>query len=86
MKKEYKKIKKIRAPRKLKKKKYFGIIFILILILAGILLYLFILKDLPSPTRLNNPTNIPESSQIFDRNGKLLYTVYSMIKTEQEFL
>lgn len=40
-------------------------------------MYVFILKDLPSPTRLNNPTNIPESSQIYDRNGNLLYTVYS---------
>lgn len=39
------------------------------------LFYYFILKDLPSPTRLSNNTN-SYSSQIYDRNGKLLYTLY----------
>lgn len=37
--------------------------------------YLFILKDLPSPTRLAS-TSIPQSTQIFDRNDKLLFTIY----------
>lgn len=37
--------------------------------------YLFILKDLPSPTRLSS-TSIPQSTQIFDRNDKLLFTIY----------
>ncbi len=58
-------------------KKYLGFVLIALMIVAIIAMYLFILKDLPSPTRLNNPTNIPESSQIYDRNGKLLYNVYS---------
>src|SRR3989344_5927331 len=63
--------------KKFKKKKYFGVIILAFAVLIGIFSYIFILKDLPSPTRLNSPTNIPESSQIFDRNGELLYTVYS---------
>lgn len=63
--------------KKLRKKRYFSLIIIFLAIPAGIFAYSFVLKDLPSPTRLNNPTSIPESSQIFDRDGKLLYTVYS---------
>ncbi len=46
-----------------------------ILFIGGLLFYVFILKDLPSPTRLSN-TNIPQSTQIFDRNGTLLFTIY----------
>lgn len=63
--------------RRLRKKRYFGLLVLTLLIVAGILSYIFVLKDLPSPTRLNSPTYIPESSQIFDRNGTLLYTIYS---------
>ena len=70
-----KKLKKIF--KRLGKKRYFGLIILILAIILGIFLYFFILKDLPSPTKLNNPTNIPESSQILDRNGKLLYSVYS---------
>lgn len=58
--------------RKLFKKRYFPLF---ILIFIGIFTYFFILKDLPSPTKLNSSNN-PQSSQIFDRDGKLLYTVY----------
>ncbi len=37
--------------------------------------YYFILKDLPLPTKLNSQS-IPQSTQILDRNGNLLYTIY----------
>lgn len=37
--------------------------------------YFLILKDLPSPTRLSS-ASIPQSTQIFDRNEKLLFTIY----------
>jgi 1A family penicillin-binding protein len=63
--------------KELRKKRYFGALVISLALLTGIFTYLFIIRDLPSPTRLNNPSNIPESSQIFDRNGTLLYTIYS---------
>lgn len=42
-----------------------------------ILTYFFILKDLPFPTKLNN-LSAPQSTQIFDRNQKLLYTIYDV--------
>lgn len=49
------------------------------IVIASILLvfifYITILKDLPSPTKLAS-TSIPQSTQIFDRNDKLLYTIY----------
>jgi len=44
------------------------------LILLVLTIYLF--KDLPSPTRLSKG-NFPVSTQIFDRNNKLLYEIYS---------
>ncbi len=37
--------------------------------------YIVILRDLLSPTRLSN-TAAPQSTQIFDRNNKLLFTIY----------
>lgn len=40
------------------------------------LFYFFILKDLPFPTKLNS-SSTPQSTQIFDRNQNLLYTIYS---------
>lgn len=52
------------------------------LLLVGIFYY-FILRDLPSPTKLSSD-NIPQSTQIFDRNGRLLYSIYD--KKNQTFI
>ncbi len=41
-----------------------------------LLVYLFILKDLPSPAKLAS-SEAPQSTHIYDRGGKLLYTVYT---------
>ncbi|MDP3941191.1 MAG: transglycosylase domain-containing protein [bacterium] len=46
------------------------------LFLFSSLFYFFILKDLPSPTKLASST-IPQSTKIYDRNGSLLYTIYA---------
>lgn len=48
-----------------------------VLLIVGILVifYLTIVKDLPSPTKLSSNTG-SYSTQIYDRNGKLLYTFY----------
>lgn len=46
------------------------------LLLAFSILYFFLLRDLPSPTRLNKTTG-SFSTQIYDRKGRLLYTIYS---------
>ena len=44
------------------------------LIILGLLFY-FIYSELPSPSKLSN-SHTPQSSQIFDRNGKLLFSIY----------
>lgn len=46
------------------------------LIALGLIGLGFLLQDLPSPTRLTSSENFAVSSQIFDRNGNLLYEVY----------
>lgn len=45
-----------------------------VILLLG-LFYYFVLRDLPSPTKLAS-SSLPQSTQIFDRNGTLLYTIY----------
>lgn len=62
---------------KLKKRHQWLLLFIGLFI-AGVIgtIYFFVLKDLPLPTKLNS-SSTPQSTQIFDRNQKLLYTIYS---------
>jgi len=55
-------------------KKYWKYLVPAFCIIVGF--YWFILRDLPSPTKLASGA-IPQSTQIFDRNGTLLYTIYS---------
>ncbi|MGH2639384.1 MAG: transglycosylase domain-containing protein, partial [Rhabdochlamydiaceae bacterium] len=74
--KRYKKTVKKAWKMSFKKKTF--LVFILAIILAAILLglfYLYVVRDLPSPTKLSNNTK-SYSTQIYDRNGKLLYTFY----------
>ena len=63
-----------KLPRHLAKPKPILVVILLLLICFGLFSY-FILRDLPSPTKLA-ANNSSESSQIFDRNGTLLYTIY----------
>lgn len=49
-------------------------IALIFLAFAFILIYLY--KQLPSPNTLTSSENFPVSTQIFDRNGKLLYEIY----------
>lgn len=60
----------------------YGRIAIPVVLLLGIFYY-FILRDLPSPTRLVS-TAIPQSTQIYDRSGTLLYSIYD--KKNQIFI
>jgi 1A family penicillin-binding protein len=62
--------------KKIKKKYRWLFVPIFILIICIILFYFSILKDLPLPTKLNN-SNAPQSTQILDRNQKLLYSIYA---------
>ena len=57
-------------------------ILIPIVLLVG-LFYYFILRDLPSPTLLVS-SSLAQSTQIYDRHGTLLYTIYS--KKNQSFV
>ncbi len=51
--------------------------FSLVLFAGGcVAFYSYILRDLPSPTRLAK-NNRAQSTQIFDRSGTLLYTIYA---------
>jgi penicillin-binding protein 1C len=61
--------------KKIKTDRLFQIALALIfLAFSSILIYLY--SQLPSPSNLTSNENFPVSSQIFDRNGKLLYEIY----------
>lgn len=51
--------------------------FLILLFLAGLVAFFYLIKDLPSPKRLTSTENFPVSTQIFDRNGILLYEIFS---------
>ncbi len=51
-------------------------VFLVFFIIFSIATYFFILKDLPLPTKLSS-SNTPQATQIFDRDQKLLYAIYS---------
>lgn len=50
---------------------------LLFVLIAGIAGLATLLKDLPSPRRLTNSENYAVSTQIFDRNGVLLYEIFA---------
>ncbi len=68
---------KITKIKKIVPKKRWKVLFFLVpVLLLALFLYFFIFRDLPSPTRLSS-TSLPQSTKIYDRNGILLYTIYS---------
>jgi 1A family penicillin-binding protein len=67
------KIEKPKKQRRWFRKRYILLIFFAIFI--GVFYY-FILRDLPSPTRLASDSQ-PQSTKIYDRNDTLLYTIYN---------
>lgn len=42
-----------------------------------IIVFILFIKDLPSPTKLRSAENLAVSTQIFDRNGQLLYEIFA---------
>jgi penicillin-binding protein 1C len=50
---------------------------LLALFILFVISIIILIKDLPSPRRLTNTENYPVSTQIFDRNGTLLYEIYA---------
>ena len=51
-------------------------LFIVLIAVFIVFLYFFILKDIPKATQLGS-TSRPQSSKFYDRNGELLYTMYT---------
>ncbi len=64
-----------KAVRKISRKKRYSIPFIGLVLLV-IAFFVFIFKDIPSPTKLSS-LDIAQATQLFDRNGKLLYSIYT---------
>ena len=57
----------------IKGKKYIVLALIILFLIAA---YFYILKDIPSTATIGS-TSYPQSTKISDRNGKLLYTIYT---------
>ena len=80
---------KVKLPKNLRKKINFKKLLrkrniALVLVVAfAVLFYIYILKDLPLPTKLASTSN-PQSTLIYDRNGKLLYDIFD--KKNQSFI
>src|SRR5689334_4257675 len=67
---------KVIKKKKLFKKRYLFLLLLIIpLLIAFGIFYYFILMDLPSPTHLST-NSLGQSTQIYDRNGTRLYTIY----------
>ncbi|OGH05936.1 MAG: hypothetical protein A2171_02700 [Candidatus Levybacteria bacterium RBG_13_35_9] len=69
--------------KKIKKLPRIRLLLLAFLVVFSVIFYFFILKDLPLPTKLSSPNN-PQSTLIYDRNGKLLYNIYD--KKNQTFI
>lgn len=52
------------------------LIFLIVVLLSVLGLYFFVLKDIPSTASIAK-TTYPQSTKIYDRNGKMLYTIYT---------
>lgn len=50
--------------------------FLVVGLLSGAFAFAYLLKDLPSPQNLTSGENFAVSTQIFDRNGVLLYEIF----------
>lgn len=59
--------------KKKHKNKWWLLLIVLIVFLA---IFIFVLYNIPNPSKLDNG-EYPQSSQIMDRNGKLLYEIYA---------
>jgi len=62
--------------KKGKKNKKIWLIIVIFLLLFLVGIVIFVSFNVPNPKKLSS-TDYPQSSQIFDRNGKLLYEIYA---------
>ena len=47
------------------------------IVIAGMIVILYLMRDLPSPAKLRNSESLAVSTRILDRNGKLLYEIFA---------
>ena len=66
----------VKSAKKRSKKGRIFLILVGVMLLVGLTGSILVLKELPSPSRLSSG-NYPESSLLYDRNGKLLYELYT---------
>jgi len=57
--------------------KLVGGILAVLIVLASVVGFTYLIRQLPSPNNLTNNENYDVSTQIYDRNGKLLYEIYA---------
>jgi len=69
-------IEKLRFPKKMMIFSVVGLFGVIVIFAGIIFLYIYIFSGLPSPYSLRNYKATPLSSQIYDRNGKILYEVF----------
>jgi len=62
--------------KKIKKSKKFWLIAGVLTVLIIVAIIIYISFNVPNPKKLSS-SDYPQSSQIFDRNGKLLYEIYA---------
>ncbi|MFA7301517.1 MAG: transglycosylase domain-containing protein [Candidatus Shapirobacteria bacterium] len=67
-------MKKLTASLKLKRLSRIKIVAVVLVLI--IIIFALVLKDVPGPQKLSS-SDFPESSQIYDRNGKLIYEIYA---------
>jgi len=65
-----------KVERRLSKKKLSFYVFLALIVVGVIGAYFFVLKDIPSTATIGT-TNYPQSTNIYDRDGELLYTFFT---------
>lgn len=66
----------LKAQKHMSKKRIWLLCLLAFFLLLFLIFYIFVLRDLPSPTKLST-TTLPQSTKIYDRKGQLLYTIYA---------
>jgi 1A family penicillin-binding protein len=69
-------IKKITKKKKNKKNFLFNKWWILVILILLVLVIVYLVKEIPNPTKLSSG-EYPQSSQVLDRKGRLLFEIYS---------
>ncbi len=77
LKRKHEQKKQVNQPDRPSKKKPLAVLLIGLLVFVGVTGLAYLVKQLPSPANLTNNQNYNVSTQIFDRNGKLLYEIYA---------